>query len=191
MLSPTPEKPHGLVALALPTSQDIDNARARREIADRQAQEYGEVLAWAMGAFGPGWLPSHRHYLVEKEEDRVRYGGGRAVPAAVVYTARHGVGRSRHFTVDEGKSSECASYQEGFGSMLLEPHPTRGFQHKGVWCRTHKYSLCWAGYELYHPRSAEQLAALRQSRGAKKAERDEKRFAEDHPLLAWAGITKE
>ena len=44
-------------------------ARTRREIADRQAEEYGRCLLWALGKFGPGWTPSHRHFLVEKEEE--------------------------------------------------------------------------------------------------------------------------
>jgi hypothetical protein len=51
----------------------VENARKRREIADSQAQEYAECLHWAMEAFGPGWEPSCRHFLVEKdEEERAR-----------------------------------------------------------------------------------------------------------------------
>ena len=67
------------------------------------------------------------------------------------------------------------SHEAGFGAMLLEPHPTRGFEHRGQWCRTHRYTLCWAPYELYNPKSAEQLAALRESRERKKAEREDKK----------------
>ena len=47
-----------------PTIRDCENARIREEIAARQAREYGQVLAWAQAAFGEGWLPSHRHFLL-------------------------------------------------------------------------------------------------------------------------------
>src|SRR5438309_1492864 len=54
-----------------PTEQDIRNARLRQETAARQEAEYDACLALAQKAFGPGWIPSHRHYLVEKcEEER-------------------------------------------------------------------------------------------------------------------------
>lgn len=42
---------------------------------------------------------------------------------------------------------------------------------RGERVRPHRYSLCWAPYELYRPKSAEELAALRASREQKKAER--------------------
>jgi hypothetical protein len=172
-----------------PTALDRENERRRREIADRQAEEYGQVLRWALGAFGPGWLPSGRHYLAGKEEeDRARRAGDRTQAAATVYGVTNGV-RKRYFTVVDGKANEVEGYEQGFGPMLLELHPTQGFTDQaGKWCRTHRYSLCWAGYELYEPKSAEQLAALRVSRERGKVGREEKRFAEDNPLLARAGI---
>jgi len=171
-----------------PTGRDRENARIRQQIAARQAQEYDQVQAWAEAAFGPGWQPSHRHYLLEiDEEERVRYTGERPQAAATVYTVRHAeTVEARHFTVSaEGKAIECDSYQAGFGAMLHEPHPTRGFVHRGSFCHYPRYSLNWATYEKYQPKTAEQLAALRASRELKKAERDEKKWAADHPLLAW------
>jgi hypothetical protein len=175
---------------AQPTAQDLENARIRRQIADRQEAEYAEVLRLALGAFGPGWTPSHRHFLVEKEEEeRVRYTGERPSAAATVYTVKNEAGEARHFTAsDDGKVTECESYQVGFGPMLLEPHPTRGFALRGQWCRTHRYSLCFAPYDLYQPKSASELAALREAREKRKAEREEKQWAENNPLLAWAGL---
>lgn len=171
------------------TDQDRDNARVRREIADRQETEYVACLKWALGAFGPGWLPSHRHFLVlREEEERVRYTGERARPSATVYTVKNAAGEQRHFRVEGGKVVRCESMKAGFGPMLLEPHPTRGFEHSGQWCRIHRYSLCFAPYELYEPRTAEQLAALRVSRERRKTEREEKAWAEANPLLAWAGM---
>src|SRR4051794_13181327 len=73
-----------------PTDRDRENAAARAAIAARQAAEYGQVLAWALGAFGPGWEPSGRHYLVSKEaEDRCRHSGERPAVAATVFTAKN------------------------------------------------------------------------------------------------------
>jgi hypothetical protein len=173
----------------VPSERDVENAARRQAIAERQAEEYARVLGWAQAAFGPGWEPSHRHYLVDKdEEERCRRSGERPRAAATVYTVRHRqTGAARHFIVsDDGRVTECESYQAGFGPMLFEAHPSRGFEHGGKFCPYQRYSLCWAGYELYRPRSAEQLAALRASRERGKAERAEKRWAEENPLLAWA-----
>ena len=170
-----------------PTERDIQNAKNRREIADRQAIEYGRVLGWAMSIMGPGWEPSGRHDLIEHdEEERARATGEKPVRIASVYTIKNGAGRKRHFTVVDGKAKECSGYEEGFGDMLHERHPTRGFTHKGEFCRTARYSLCWAGYEKYEPKTAEELAAMRVKRKANKLERDQKRFEAENPLLAWA-----
>lgn len=172
-----------------PTSQDRQNAAIRDAIAQKQAEEYGRCLRLATEAFGPGWRPSHRHMLISKEEEeKHRCTGEPAIPAATVYTVRNDAGDKRHFTVEDGNVREVASYEEGFGPMLLEPHPTAGFtDQKGFFHYTHRYSLCWAGYELYHPKSAEQLAALRQSRERKKAAREEAAFREANPLFTtWA-----
>ena len=171
-----------------PTPHDIQMARIRQEIADRQAEAYGDVLAWSWGAFGPGWLPSCRHYLVSKEsEEHHRKTGEAIIASATVYTVRHQDGRKRHFTVDaEGLVHECASYESGFGPMLLEEHPTRGFTDKaGVFHHYHRYSLCWADFPLYSPKSADQLAALRESRERNKAAREQKKYEQQNPLLVW------
>lgn len=177
------EKARVSTSITQPTDRDRENARSRQEIADRQAQEYHQVQAWAEAAFGPGWRPSHRHFLIEiDEQERVRYSGERPRAAATVYTVRHAeTGEPRHFTVSaDGNVTECESYQAGFGSMLLEPHPTRGFVHRGQFCHYHRYSLCWSSFELYHPKTANQLAALRASRERNKADRAEKKWAKDH-----------
>jgi hypothetical protein len=170
-----------------PTPQDHENACTRQEVAERLAREYAEVLQLALGAFGPGWVPSHRHFLVElEEEERVRYTGERPRAAATVYTVKNAAGEQRHFTAVGGRVVEHPSYQAGSGPMLLEPHPTRTIEVNGQFVHPHRYSLCWAPVETYHPRTAEQLAALRATRERRKAEREEKQWAEDNPLLAWA-----
>ena len=164
-----------------PTPQDIANAETRRTIADRQAAEYGHVLRLALGAFGPGWLPSGRHFLLDHdEEDRCRRTGERPVAAATVFTVRNDQGDKRHFTVEDGRVVEHASYEAGFGPMLLEPHPTRTIEVRGQMVHPHRYSLCWAPFELYEPQTAEQLAAAR----VKREERAVEREAEKSPLFA-------
>jgi hypothetical protein len=172
---------------ATTTARDRDNARRRWEVAERQNREYDEVLTLALGAFGPGWFPSHRHFLVDREEEeRARHTGERPQTAATAYTVKNAAGRARHFTVENFRVVEHAGYDAAFGPMLLEPHPTRGFTHRGQWCPIHRYSLCWAPYERYEPKNAEQLGTLRAARERKKAEREERRWAQENPLLAWA-----
>lgn len=169
-----------------PSPLDIENARTRREIADRQRRHYDEVLLLALGAFGPGWLPSGRHFLLEKEEEeRARRTGEKARPAKTVFMVRNAEGVKRHFTVEEGMVVEHVSYEAGFGDMLLEPHPTQGFEYRGQFVRIHRYSLCWACFDLYKPRTAEELAELRVSRLKKKVVRETKIWIEKNPLLAW------
>src|SRR5262245_34906265 len=93
-----------------PTERDKENAAFRAEISRRQAEEYDHCLPLAMGAFGPGWEPARRHYLVDKqEEDRCRRTGERPRPAATVYTVKHKDGRRRRFTVTDGKVTEHIS----------------------------------------------------------------------------------
>lgn len=173
-----------------PTAYDHEIAKTRRAIADTQRAAYTEVLMWGMGAFGPGFLPSGRHFLVSKEaEERHRRTGEKTEAAATVYTVRHQDGRKRHFTVDEqGKVTECENYEAGFGSMLLEPDPMRTIEVRGQKVAPHRFSLCWAPFPLYEPKTADELAVLRESRIRKKAEREQKKWVQDHPLLAWAGL---
>jgi len=173
-----------------PTERDLANAARRQAIADRFQQEYDQVLRWAIKAFGKGWIPSGRYYLVDKDnEDRCRRTGERPTAAATLYTVTNCVGSKRHFTVDaEGNVTEHAGYKEAFGDMLLERHPTMTIEVQGQKVHPHRYSVCWAAIERYEPRSAEQLAALRQSREAGKERRHQERFAAENPLLAQAGI---
>ena len=172
------------------TEHDRQNARVRAEIAERQAKAYSQVLAWALGVFGPGWLPSHRHYLVDREEEeRVRYTGEPPVAAATVYTVRHEeTGQARHFTVADGRVVENPSMEAAFGPMLLESHPTRTVEVRGKHVHPHRYSLCWAAFDLYEPKAAEQLAALRVSREQKRAEREDRKWAEREPM--WAPLAE-
>ncbi|WP_088255571.1 hypothetical protein [Fimbriiglobus ruber] len=158
-----------------PSLQDIANATRRTEIAGRQKAEYEQARTFVESVLGPGFVPISRHYLVDHdEEERSRRSGGRMASAATVITAEKD-GVRRHVAVVGDETRECASYEEGFGAMLTEPDPMRGFTHKGQWCSVHRYSLYWAGYEPgYAPRTAEQLAAARVKREARGVEREAK-----------------
>lgn len=169
-----------------PTERDRENARIRQAIADVQERQWQECYLLALGAFGPGWLPSGRHFLVAKdEEDACRKSGAKPKPAATVYTVKKD-GQKRHFTVEDGTVVEHDNYEAAFGAMLLEPHPTQTMEVRGEIVHPHRYSLCFAAYERYHPRSAKELAALRASRGQKRDERDAKREAREFPLFVEA-----
>ena len=154
-----------------PTDLDRENAARRNAIALRFRNEYLEALGYATSLFGPGWEPHGKHALVTHEEAaRVRNSSERAVPHAVVFTARKGR-EERHFMVEHGMARECGPYQEALKDMLDEPHPTRTFTHKGQVVPIHRFEIHWSGFEPnYRPASAEQLAAARAKREA-KAER--------------------
>lgn len=191
MESPPAEEVQLAVKTALPiiTARDEANAKMRAAIAARFEEEYLQCLSWAESAFGPGWEPSGRHYLLDQaDEDRCRMTGERPTPAATVYTVRKG-GQAKHFSVVNGQVVEHASYKEGFGAMLDEPHPTMTIEVRGQQVHPHRFSTCWAPIELYHPRTAEELAKLRESRFRKKAEREEHRWREENPLFVQAGYS--
>jgi hypothetical protein len=163
-----------------PTAQDYENAAVREAIAAKFEAEYRQVVAWADRIMGPGWEPVGRHYLVDKdEEQRARREGGPLKAAATVYTVSNGV-RKRHFMIRDDKPVECAGYEEAFGPMLLEPHPTQRIEVRGEMVAPHRYSLCWAPIEMYRPRRAEELAAMRERRQEKVVERE----AQENPLFS-------
>src|ERR1019366_7436789 len=102
------------------------------------------------------------------DEELARRTGDKPKAVAMVFTVRNKAGEKRHFTVEDGRLRECARYEEGFGEMLNESHPTLRIEVRGEKVAPHRYSLNWAGYELYVPKTAEQLASLRVSREKKK-----------------------
>lgn len=155
------------------TEQDIRNAELRQAVADRFRAEYLAARSDSSRAFGSGWEPTGRHFLVtHDEEDRAQAAGDRMRPAAEVFTAEKD-GVRRHFTLAGGHPVESGSYQDGFGDLLFEPDPVRGFERDGVFHHRHKHSLYWAGYEPnYRPQSAEQLAAARERREKAAVERE-------------------
>jgi hypothetical protein len=145
----TGDRPAGAGLLTRPRSRiERDLARFR----EQPAGEYAQVLAWAQLAFGPGWRPSHRHYLVEAdEEERVRRAGKEPRITATLYTVKNAAREQRHFTVEDGRIVEHAGYREAFGPLLLEPHPTRGFRRDGKWCPIGRYNVCSSPYQRVRP----------------------------------------
>jgi hypothetical protein len=143
----TGDRPGGAALLTRPRSR-IERDLARFH--EQPAGEYAQVLAWAEQAFGPGWRPSYRHYLVEAdEEDRVRRTGEEPRITATLYTVKNAARKRRHFTVEDGRIVEHAGYKEVFGPLLMEPHPTRGFQRDGKWCPIRRYTLCSSPYDQF------------------------------------------
>ncbi|HYH63064.1 MAG TPA: hypothetical protein VD866_00050 [Urbifossiella sp.] len=154
-----------------PTAQDHANAATRQAIADKFRREYVLAESLACSVFGPGWKPTGYNYLVEKDaEDEARRTNTKPPAAATVISATKD-GKKRHFRVET--MTECDTPEAGFGGMLLEPHPTKGFEHRGQWCRIHRYSLCWGCFEAdYRPASAEKLAEMRAKREEKAVEKE-------------------
>ena len=113
-----------------------------------------------------------------------------AVVAHKVYRGKDGLPKNSVFLrrMPDGQVRKSEKYEELFGEMLHEEHPTRRIEIKGRLVPAPRWTLCWASLERYEPRSAEQLAALRVSRETKKAEREERKFQEERPL--WAMIEK-
>jgi hypothetical protein len=110
--------------------------------------------------------------------------------SVTVFTARNDTGDKRHFVIRDGTPVEVSGYEEGFGAMLKEPDPVRGFTDQaGVFRYVHRYSLCWAPIEMgAKVKTAEQLAALRESRKRKKQEREDAAWNAANPLWSHAGF---
>src|SRR5262249_47351846 len=53
-----------------PTPQDIENARIRKEIADRQFAEYTEALKLVQETLGLGWMPWMQLVLIDSDHRR-------------------------------------------------------------------------------------------------------------------------
>ena len=171
-----------------PTENDRRNAETRRAIAEKMRAEYGRCIRLALGVLGPGFTPWMKLVLIDSDHRR----NGNIEPVATVYKVYRGEERltenSMYVMEREGEILTAKSYEELLGDRLHEKHPSYGFEHNGEWKAFDRWTLCWGAIELYEPRSPEQLANLRESRGRKKAEREEKAWKEANPLLAWAGL---
>jgi hypothetical protein len=164
-----------------PTPQDLANATARQIIADRQNAEYAEAQRLALGALGPGYTPWMKLVLIDADHRQ----SGNTTPVATVYKVYCGEERLTENSVfirrmPDGQVAKADSFEPLFGELLTMKHPTRTVEVRGEQVQVGKYELCWASLELYHPKSAEQLAAARKQREEKAVER----AAGDNPLFA-------
>ncbi|HEY7330654.1 MAG TPA: hypothetical protein VH592_23645 [Gemmataceae bacterium] len=170
-----------------PTDRDRENARIRQEIARRQAEEYAEAERLALAILGPGWKPWMKLSLLDSGYHRT----GNTEAAATVYKVYRGEEKLTENAVylrrmSDGQVRHSCDYEALVAELLREPHPARTIEVRGQQVPCPHYCVCWSPLERYEPRSAEQLAALRASRERNKAEREQKKWAADHPLLAWA-----
>ena len=170
-----------------PTEQDRGNAALRRAVAERQNAAYGEAAALALGALGPGYTPWMRLDLIPADHRQT----GDRTPVATVYKVFRGEARLTENSVflrrmPDGSIRKAGGYEELFGDLLHEKHPTRTVEVRGERVPVGRYELVWGAQEQYHPRSAEALAKGRETRERNKAEKEERKWREDHPLLAWA-----
>ena len=169
-----------------PSERDRANARIRQEIAARQAEEYAEAERLALAALGPGWTPWMKLTLVDSDYYRC---GSRA-PVATVYKVYHGDKKLSENAVylrrlPDGQIRQAASYEPLF-DKLHEPHPTRTIEVRGRRVPCPRYTVFWSALERYEPLSPEALAARRLSRERNRAQRAEKQWQAENPLLAWA-----
>jgi len=170
---------------ASPTPQDIENAHVRQQIAARQAEEYAEAERLAMMALGPGWTPWMKLSLIDSDHRRT----GNTEPVATAYKVYRGKERLTANSVylrrmPDGQVMHDDSYEPLFGELLHEKHPTRTVEVRGQQVPVGRYQLCWSALELYEPKSAEELAALRMTRERKAEERAVAQAIGANPLFA-------
>jgi hypothetical protein len=171
----------------IPSEQDIRNAAMREGIAAKQTEKYREAERLALAALGPGFTPWMRLTLIDADH---RQSGNRE-PAAVVFKVYRGDERTSENALfirkmPDGRLLKNQRYEPLFGDMLFETHPSKTMEFRGEQVPVPRYELCWSALEIYRPRDAEQLAALRVSRERGKQERSDRKWAEENPLLVWA-----
>ncbi len=174
-----------MTAEAKPTDQDIDNARARQQIAARQAEEYAEAEHVALEALGPGWTPWMKLSLIDSDHRRT----GNTEPVATAYKVYRGDERLTEHSaylrrMPDGQVLHAASYEPLFGELIHEKHPTRTVEVRGQPVPVGRYELCWSALELYEPKSAEELAALRVTRERNAEKRAVAQAIGANPLFA-------
>jgi hypothetical protein len=166
------------VAEAIPTPQDERNAAIRAEIAPRQNAQFDEALADAV--LGPGWQPWMKLSLIDSDHRRT----GDTTPVATVYKIYRGEQRLTENSVyvcrfPDGTVRHADNYEELFGELLTEKHPTKTVEVKSQQVPVGRWELCWSALERYAPRSASSLAAAR----VKREEKAVNKLADENPLF--------
>ncbi len=129
--------------------------------------------------------------------DADRRQSGDISPVATVYKVYQGELRLSDKSIylrrmPDGTVRKADSYEPLFGDLLEEKHPTRTVEVRGQRVPVGRYEVVWGALELYHPRDADQLAALRVSRERGKAERAEAKERAENPLFTtWAKRNRE
>src|SRR5947209_6481892 len=103
-----------------------------------------------------------RHTLLDKEEEsRTRLSGERPTVTATVYTGKHEEsGAARHFTSRMARRCPSPARRKGSGRRSWSRTPPRASPTmRAPGGRTTAPPSCWAGYDLYEPKSAEHLRA--------------------------------
>ncbi len=175
---------------AEPTEGDRENERRRQAIAERMEAEYVEALKLSLGTLGPGWTPWMKISLIDS--DYYQRHDGTPEVRATAYKVYRGEERLTENSVylmrrSDGTVVKADNYEDLFGDLLKEKHPTRGFTHNGTWIAYDRWTLCWSALEFYHPKSVETLAKLRATREANK----DAKFAADYPLFDLAGFERQ
>jgi hypothetical protein len=166
-----------------PTDQDRRNAASRQAVAERQLAAWKECLRLADAALGPGWVPWMRITAVDSDHRRT----GDETPIAVAYKVRAGKGDDRAVRyLRQGPDGIICSdrYEDVFGSLVTELHPTKTVEVRGQKVPVPRWQLYWSGLDLYEPRSADALAAARITRERNKAAREQERYEREYPLFA-------
>jgi hypothetical protein len=163
-----------------PTAQDLHNAAIRAEIAARQNAAYQEAEQLATQVLGPEYLPWMKLTLIDSDHRRT----GDTTPIATAFKVYRGEARLTGNSVflrrmPDGDVRHADNYEELFGELLTEKHPTRTVEVQGRQVPAGKYELCWAALERYEPRSPAALAAAR----VKREERAVERLAVANPLF--------
>ena len=176
---------------ASPTENDRRNAAVREAIAAKQNQEYAHVQNLARSALGPDWHPWIKISLIDSDHRR----NGNSTPIATAFKICRGKQRlSEHSLfirqMPDGTVRQAKDYEELFGDLLTEKHPVRQFSFKGQLIPAPRWEVIWSALEVYSPKDAATLAALRVSRERGREIRADKKWADDHPLLADAGIRR-
>jgi hypothetical protein len=164
-----------------PSSQDLANAATRQAIAERQNAEFREAQLLALGTLGPSYRPWMKLVLIDADHRRT----GNRQPVATVFKVYRGEEKLTEHSrfirrMPDGTVKHADNYEELFGELLTEKHPTLTVEVRGEQVPVDRYELCWSALELYHPRSAESLATAREKREARAVEKE----AEDNPLFA-------
>ena len=126
-----PPQMHPLNVIPEPTDRDFQNARFRQEIAQRQQAAWDECLRLADKALGRGWEPWMKLTLVDADHGRT----GDETSVAVGYKVRKGEGDAREVRYlglgPDGQVIAAEQYEDVFGSLLTELHPTKTIEVKG------------------------------------------------------------